>query len=182
MRTFPRVHSDRYALSVLATILGGSMSSRLFEEVREKRGLAYYVKTWPEKFYETGHLVTQSGTDINKIDEAVKVILAEYQNIALGRKAIAAAELRKAKEYLKGRLILTLEDSHQTASLYGESELLENKVRTPAEIISQVDKVAASDLTRVAQKIFVNQRLNLAVIGPYKKESRFEKILTNFRG
>lgn len=178
VRAFKRVHPDRYALSVLATILGGNMSSRLFTEIREKRGLAYYVRTSTERFYETGNLVTQAGTDINKAQEAIKVILEEYQKVANGKWQMANSELKKAKEYLRGRLVLELEDSHFVASLYAESELLENKVRTPREIIEGIEKVTVEDVARVAQKIFLSKNLNLAIIGPYKDKEDFAKILT----
>ena len=173
VRGFKRTHSDRYVLSVLATILGGNMSSRLFTEVREKKGLAYYIKTSIGRFHETGYLVTQAGVDVNKIEEAIKVILAEYQKAV----SVTAEELKKAKEFLKGRLILALEDSRAVAALYGESELLENKIKTPQEIIKGIEKVTLEDLARVAKKLFLPKNLNLATIGPCKQKSRFAKIL-----
>jgi len=177
VRAFKRTHPDRYVLSVLATVLGGSMSSRLFEEVREKRGLAYYIKTSVERFYETGHLVTQAGTDLKKIKQTIQVILDEYRKISRRAFLPSQAELKKAKEYLKGHLILRLEDSRQVASLYGESELLEEKIRTPEEIIQGIERVSCSDIARVSQKIFLPKNLNLAIIGPYKSENQFAKIL-----
>lgn len=176
VRAFKRAHPDRYVLSLLATILGGNMSSRLFTEVREKRGLAYYIRTATERFHETGNLVTQAGTDVGKIDEAIKVILAEYQKVSRAEKK----ELKKAKEYLKGRLALGLEDSHFVATLYAESELLENKVRTPEEIIKGIERVTVEDVIRVAQKIFLPKNLNLAIIGPYKNETQFDSLLKKF--
>jgi len=174
---FKRIHQDRYVLSVLATILGGSMSSRLFEEVRGKRGLAYYVRTETECFHETGYLVTQAGTDINKIDEAIKVVLAEYYKVQSSKFKVQSEELKKAKEFLKGRLILDLEDSHAVASLFGSSLLLEGRIRTPEEMIKGVEKVTPADIQRVAKKLFLPENLNLAIIGPYKKPEKFEKIL-----
>lgn len=175
-KAFERTHPDRYVLSLLATILGGNMSSRLFTEVREKRGLAYYIKTSTERFHETGNLVTQAGTDINKIDEAIKVILAEYQKVS----RVEKKELKKAKEYLKGRLALALEDSHAVAALYAESELLENKVRTPSEIIKGVEKVTVNDVARLSRRLFLPKNLNLAIIGPYKNETQFDSLLKKF--
>lgn len=180
VRAFKRIHPDRYVLAVLATILGGNMSSRLFTEVREKRGLAYYIKTDTSRFQETGHLVSQAGVDIGKIQEAIKVILNEYRKMANSEGQIANSELKKAKEFLKGRLILALEDSYGVAELYADGELLENKIRTPEEIIKGIEKVTVSDLARVAKKIFLPKNLNLAVIGPYKKEAPFLKLLTRF--
>jgi predicted Zn-dependent peptidase len=178
VRTFERSHSDRYALSILSTILGGSMSSRLFEEVREKRGLAYYIQTSLARFHETGHLVTQAGTDINKIDEAIEVVLKEYKKLQNSKTPkLQRGELKKAKEFLKGRLILSLEDSHSVADLFARSLLLENKVRSPEEIIKGIDRVTAEDIQRVSQKIFLPKNLNLAIIGPYQKEEKFVKLL-----
>jgi len=180
VRTFERSHPDRYVLTVLATILGGSMSSRLFEEVREKRGLAYYIKTWLGQFHETGYLMTQAGTDIKKIDEAVKVILNEYRKITIHDSRFTNHELRKAKEYLKGHLILSLEDSQAVASLFGGSLLLEGKVRTPEKIITGIEKVTPADICRVAKNIFLTKNINLAIIGPYRDESKFEKLMRKF--
>jgi predicted Zn-dependent peptidase len=187
VRTFPIDHPDRFAGDLLATILGGGASSRLFMELREKRGLAYYVRTSSDSFQDCGTAVTQAGVDLTKIEEAIKVILEQYRRIKnyestplrqgfMGQ-GIKNEELKKAKEYLKGRLILELEDSQAVASLYVSQELLEKKVRTPEEIMKEIDRVTADDIVRVAKKIFVNSGLNLAVIGPFEDKSRFEKIL-----
>ncbi len=178
--TFKRSHPDRYVLSVLATILGGGMSSRLFEEVRERRGLAYYVRTSLGHFRETGHLVTQVGTDPRKIDQAIKVILTEYQKIGRDQSEMILDELKKAKEYLKGHLILSLEDSHAVAGLCGRSLLLDGRVRMPEEIIAGIDKVSLADIQRVSRAIFLTRNLNLAIVGPYKDEARFVKSLASF--
>jgi len=180
VRTFARSHPDRYNLSVLATILGGSMSSRLFEEVREKRGLAYYIRSSVSRFHETGHLVTQAGVPINKIGEAIQIVLKEYRKMANGEWRIANSELKKAREYLKGHLILSLEDSYNVADLFGSSLLLEGKIRTTDEIIKGIEKVTIKDIARVAKKIFLPKNLNLAIIGPYKDESQFDRLLKKF--
>jgi len=187
VRAFPHAHKDRYVMAVLATILGGNMSSRLFTEVREKRGLAYYIKSDINTYFDHGYFVSQAGVDINKAEEAIKVILEEYNKIsnvptqgwsASGRKSQnSKLELNRAKEYIKGKLALSLEDSHGMASLFVEDLLLDGKVRTPAEIIKSVEKVTIDDISRVAKTIFVNQGLNLAVIGPYKNKEKFAKLL-----
>lgn len=174
-RAFPRGHKDRYVMALLAIILGGNMSSRLFTEVREKRGLAYYIKTDVNTYFDNGYLVSQAGTDINKAEEAIKIILNEYQKIS-GDK-ISNQELKRAKEYFKGKMALGLEDSKGLATLFSEDLLLDGKIRTPQKIISGVEKVSLSDLKRVGKKIFTNQGLNLAIIGPYKDKKKFEKIL-----
>jgi len=175
--SLPRGHKDRYVQSVLATILGGNMSSRLFSEVREKRGLAYYVRTGVETYDGTGNLVTQAGVTVAKIEEAVNAILKEYQKIQDSRFKIQEKELKKAKEYLKGKLKIDLEDSQDVAHNYVDSLLLEGKVRTPQEIIKGVEAVTGADVVRLAREILKPEKMNLVVIGPYKQAAQFEKLL-----
>lgn len=182
VRGYNLSHPDRYGLGVLATILGGGMSSRLFIQVRERRGLAYYVHSAVEHYVDLGHFVTLAGVDLNKIEEAIKVILEEYAKVstqggsASGGK-ITSEELTKAKEFLKGRLILELEDSKSMASIFGSSEILENKIKTPEEIMAKIDRVTLDDLKRVSADIFKLEKLNLAIIGPFEDGQRFEKLL-----
>lgn len=175
VRGYPLSHPDRYVISLLATVLGGSMSSRMFIQVRERRGLAYYVKTLPEFFLDNGYLMTQAGVDVGKIDEAIKVILEEYQKISSQK--VGERELKKAKEILKGRLILSLEDSHSVAQRYVLQLILEDKIRPLQQTIKLIDKVTTKDIQRVAKDIFRPENLNLAVIGPYNNEERFLKLL-----
>jgi len=174
-RGYPNSHPDHYVLSVLAIILGGSMSSRMFIQVRERRGLAYYIQTSKDFYLDTGYLVTQAGVDVNKIDEAIKVILNEYWQIV--EKKVDLKELNKAKEFLKGRLILALEHSDAVAEKYALQALLEKKIKDPQEIIETVDKITSEDIQRVAKDIFAPEKLNLAIIGPYNDEERFLKLL-----
>src|SRR5581483_4996668 len=167
VRTFS-VHDDRrHALSVLATILGGGMSSRLFHEIREKRGLAYYVRTNSENYQDVGTLVSFAGIDAKRADEAVKVIVDEYKTIANPKNRISKTELKKAKEYLKGHLVLELEDSRSVAVNYGSQELLEDSIENPNDVLVNIDKVTAEDVERVAQKYLVPSKLNLAIIGNF---------------
>lgn len=175
VRTFSYSHPDRYILAILATILGGGMSSRLFHEVREKRGLAYYVRTSSDHFLDAGSLVTQAGVDLRRIEEAVKVILAQYYKMT--KRISQKKEIQKAKEYLKGHLILELEDSRGVASLFGSQEILEKKIKTPEEIIRKIDGVTADNIQNVAKDIFLDQKLNLAIIGPFEDGKKFQKIL-----
>ena len=175
VKTFPYSHPDRYTLAVLATILGGGMSSRLFHEVREKRGLAYYVRTLSDHFLDAGTLVTQAGVDLKRAEEAVKIILLEYRKMVQQR--CRREEIAKAKEYLKGHLILELEDSKGMASLFGSQEILERRIKTPEEVIQKIEQVGIEDIQRVAKQIFVEQKLNLAIIGPFEDGKKFEKIL-----
>lgn len=174
--SLPRNHPDRYVQAVLATILGGNMSSRLFTEVREKRGLAYYVRTSIDSFAETGHMATFAGVTLNKIEDAVKAVLEQYQKISkVGN--VTQDELVKAKDYLKGKLLIELEDSLQVALEYTDSWLLEGRVRTPSEVVRGVEAVTSEDIARLAETILQQQRLNLVVLGPYKKPESFMKLL-----
>lgn len=176
VRGNPLGHPDRYAEAILATILGGNMSSRLFLEVREKRGLAYYIHTDAEHYRDNGYLATAAGVDTRRVQEAIKIILQEYQKIVKDF-TVNQKELEKAKDFVKGRLILELEDSRNVASLYGSQELLEGKTRTPKEIMAGVDQVSVFDIARVAREFFANERLNLALIGPDQDEAKLKKIL-----
>ena len=174
-RGLPSAHPDRYNLSVLATILGGGMSSRLFLNVREKRGLAYYVSARVSGYHDTGTLAAAAGVDLKRIDEAIAVILAEFAKIA--KTKVSARELKKAKEYIKGGAALSWEDSRTVAFAYGADELFEGRIRTQEEVMREIDNVKAGDVLRVAQFLVTNSKLNLAVIGPFKDQERFEKIL-----
>lgn len=182
VRAFRRGHQDRYALAVLSTILGGNMSSRLFSEIREKRGLAYYVKTDVDTFHDTGSFVVQAGVDVGKIDQALKVALEQMKLASLmsGKGSVSNSEVKKAKEFIKGRYILELEDSREVADIYVRRFLLEGKILTPEEFLKKIDEVKREDVIRVARKVFVEKHLNLAVIGPYSKKKdgqRLKKLL-----
>ncbi len=168
-------HSDRYVLAVLGNILGGTMSSRLFIEVRAKRGLAYSISAGAEEFRDTGFFAVSAGLRLSGLEEAIKVILGELDLIRA--KAPSASELRRAKDYFAGRMLLSLEDSYRTAMFYTAQELLEKKIETPEEVLKKVEKVTVEDIQRVAKDIFVSQKLNLAVVGPFKNEKKFAKLL-----
>ena len=172
-----RGHEDRFSEAVLDSILGGGMSSRLFIEVRERRGLAYAVRTSSEHYKETGYLSTYAGVDLKRIDDAIKVILEEHYELASGKKPISEKELNKGKEYLKGHLALSLEDTKAVDGFFGIQELMLGKAETPSDVIAKIDKVTVDDVYALAKKFFKPERLNLAIIGPYKDSSRFEKLL-----
>lgn len=174
VRSYNLVHPGRYQMGVLTAILGGGMSSRLFIEVREKRGLAYYVRSSDEEYSDVGNFVTQAGVDVVRIDDSIKVMLEEFQKI---KEKVKEEEIVKAKEYIKGRFTLELEDSRSVAALFATDEVLENTVRTPEEIIKKIDEVTIEEVQKVARDIFRHEWLNLAIIGPYKEEERFRKLL-----
>jgi len=175
VRGYNLFHTRRYVQDILAVILGGMMSSRLFIEVREKLGLAYYVRTESEANSDTGCLATRAGVDNKNVEKAVTTILREYRKIS--REKIAPGELKKAKEYIKGKTALVLEGSDDLASFYGVQALLEKKILTPKEIYAKIDEVSPRDVMGAARDIFQPKNLNLAMVGPFKDKSIFEKIL-----
>jgi len=177
VRTVPLNHKDKYALSVLASIFGGGMSSRLFHEVREKRGLAYYVRTSSDHYQDAGTLVSTAGVDPKRVDEAITVILNQYHGIANSKFPIADKELKKAKEFIKGHLVLEIEDSRAVAGFYGLAEILEDKIETPSEYMEKINQVTLDEVTDAARTYLVEKTLNLAVIGNFPDGQRFEKLL-----
>lgn len=179
-RAFGLTDERRYGLAVLSVILGGGMSSRLFHEVRERRGLAYYVRSMADRYQDVGMFVTQAGIDHRKVEEAVSVILSEYHQIASSKLRVTTSELAKAKSFIKGHMILGLEDSRGVAELYGNALLLEGKIRPFSEIIEKIEGVTIDDVVSVAQDLFVPEKLNVAAIGPFEKgvEKKIESLLT----
>jgi predicted Zn-dependent peptidase len=169
-------HPDRFSLGVLATILGGGMSSRIFMEIREKRGLAYYADCLPDFYTDSGYFVARAGVRLEKIEESIKIIQELFFDLV--KQKPSQKELNKAKEFLKGRLILALESSHHVATRYAGQTLLEDKIRRPKETLALIDKVTANDVQRIAKDIFKPEKLNLAVIGPYRSQARLNKILS----
>ncbi len=175
VRTYNIFHPQRYTLELLEIILGGMMSSRLFVEIREKLGIAYYIKTNSEIDSDTGYLVTQAGVDNKNVKKAISTILKEYKKIS--QKKVPKNELKKAKDYIKGKTALLLESSDAQASFYAGQELLEKKILTLKEIFKKIDKISQSDILKVAKDIFQPQKLNLAIIGPFKDKEKFQKLL-----
>ncbi len=172
----------RFAEDVLKAILGGGMSSRMFTEVRERRGLAYAVRTSNFNYIHTGSFQTYAGVEPGKAVEALKVILAEYAKMTdIQTAKITPEELTKAKEFLKGHLALSLEDTSEVGETYGVNELLMGEIITPEDMVKAVDKVSLEDVIAVARHHFQAQRMALAVIGPYKSEASFSSIIYNFQ-
>jgi predicted Zn-dependent peptidase len=176
VHSYPLEHPDRYVLQVLSTVLGGGMSSRLFTEVRERRGLAYYVYGLNHSYTDAGSLYAQAGVDINRIDDAVSTIAAELRKIAA--EAVPTEELEKAKSFSKGRFVLQLETSQGLIMFGLRRETLESRTPDPEEIVAEIGKVTADDVSRVAQDLLDRQGINLAVIGPFDDAERFEQLLS----
>jgi predicted Zn-dependent peptidase len=173
--SYPLQHPDRYALQILATILGGGMSSRLFTEVRERRGLAYYVFGINHSYTDAGSLYAQAGVDINRIDDAVSTIARELKTIA--SESAPTEELEKARAFAKGRFVLQLE-SPQGLIMFGlRKEVLEGAAQDPEDVLAGLDAVTGEDVSRVAGDVIGRNGLNLALIGPFEDAERFEKLL-----
>ncbi|HEY9456897.1 MAG TPA: pitrilysin family protein [Gaiella sp.] len=173
-RSYPHGHPDRYVLQLLSTVLGGGMSSRLFTEVRERRGLAYYVFSANQSYADAGTIGAQAGVDLTRIDEAVETIVAELRRIS--RESVPAEELEKARSFAKGRFVLGLESPHATIMFGLRREILEGGAVEPTEVLEGLDAVTTEDVARVAADLLGGE-LQLALIGPFDEPERFEPLL-----
>ena len=175
VRAFNLFHPKRYTQEVLAVILGGMMSSRLFQKIRTELGIAYYINAVSEVDPDTGTLFTQAGLDNKNLEKGILAILDEYKRIS--QEKVPPRELKRAKEYIKGKTSLSLEASDARASFYAAQELLENRILTPEEIFRKIDRISQEDILELASEIFKPERLNLALIGPFKNKEKFQKLL-----
>ena len=167
LHAYPKEHPDEYTLDILSVILGGNMSSRLFNEVREERGLAYDVGSFVRRFHETGAFVVAAGVDNKHFEEALRVILSVLDGVT--RKDVGDEELKRAKEFYLGQLELGLENSMNHMLWVGDQIVTLGSTKAPSEVIKRVAKVRAEDLKRVARDLFKSRLLNLAVAGPLEK-------------
>jgi len=152
------------------------MSSRLFVQVRGKRGLAYYIGSDTEFFSETGVINARAGLNLEKVEEAISVIKEEFNKTKNGD--VTEKEQLKAKDFLKGRTALKLENSFEVAEWFADKELLEGKIETPKEELEKIEKVTLSDISRVANRLFIPEKTNLAIIGPFEDQDRFLKLIS----
>ena len=173
-RGYDLFHPQKYAQILLSVILGGFMSSRLSILIREK-GLAYDIRTSSDTTTDTGYLITAAGVDNKKVEQVISLILKEYKK--LKTKKVSAQELQKAKDYIKGMMSLSLESSDAQASFYATQELLAQKMLTPEQKFKKIDQVSINDIMKVARDIFVPEKLNLALIGPFKDKNKFQRLL-----
>jgi len=160
----PRTHPDRFALELLHVLLGANMSSRLFREVRERRGLVYEIGTQIKRFDDTGAFVIYAGCDTAKVAETIQTIFGELSRIRRG--PISRAELRRAKDYYAGQLLMGLEDTMDHMLWVGEQALTTGRIGRPEAIIEHIERVAERDIRRVASQLFVTPKMHLAVVGP----------------
>lgn len=170
-------HPLRYAAGIMATILGGGMSSRMFTEIREKRGLCYYVHTHTSYNQDCGDFATMAGVNIEHVELAIREIVKQCNKIA--KTGVTASELRKAKDLVLGHLALNYENSYVVASAFACQELLEKKITSIEEDAKKIEIVTAAQIKKVAKELFRKDNLYLAIIGPFKKtdKARFSKLL-----
>lgn len=175
VRSYHMFDDRKYPLSILSAILGGGMSSRLFQEVREKRGLAYYIGSSSDEYTDTGFFMVRAGVDKNRTMDAIKVVIDELAKARDG--GVSAKELQDAKDHVNGGMALFLEHSDNVASAYASPILFENKVLTIEEKLAKINAVTLEDISGVAKDIIKNDSLNLALIGPFKDAEPFKQIL-----
>lgn len=168
---------DFYSAKLLSLILGGNMSSRLFLKLREKMGLCYHIRVYCDNYEDSGMFSIISGLDKNRIEKAIEYILLELKNIK--NKKVTQKELLMAKEYIKGKLILNLEDSAHVVDWHLEHLMFDNKEISPEEVIRNIEKVSVDDIYRIANRIFNKNKINLAVIGPFENQwhAKLQKII-----
>jgi predicted Zn-dependent peptidase len=171
------VNPRRYVFTILNTILGGGMSSRLFQEVREKRGLAYSVYSFVSSFVDSGLLGVYAGTGIHNLRRVLQVILREMTRLA--ENSIRPKELRSAKDQLKGNLLLSLESTESRMSRLAKNEIFFHRYISTEEIIEGIEKVSAEEICSLAQGVFRPDSLSLTVLGPITEKDIPPTLLTS---
>ena len=167
-------HADRYAVDMLNTILGEGMTSRLFMEVRERRGLAYEIHSSSMHYRDTGALVVYGGVELTKVEGAVQAVLGEFQRL---RDEVPAEDLHRAIEFAVGRLDLRLEDSRAVMGWLGGQELLRASVKTPDEVVAELRAITPDRVRQAANAYLDTANAKLSVVGPYRSDARFRKLL-----
>ncbi|MEE8483563.1 MAG: pitrilysin family protein [Nitrospinota bacterium] len=166
-------HEDEVPLKVMNIILGGQMSSRLFYQIRERRGLAYYIHSGYSGYLDVGLFRVSAGVNLNKVHDAIKCAVEEIQKIKAD--PVTDEELNRAKENIKGHTDLAVEDSRRVASLYGLREILYRNIKTPDQLAEEVDAVTKEQILNVTRKYFTDVEMKLGVIGPYPKDTDWSK-------
>jgi len=170
----PTLHPDRYVLALLNTVLGEGSTSRLFLEVRERRGLAYDIHSYVSHFLDAGALTVYAGVDPKNASDTLRVVLEQLLRLRTG---IPEEDLSRARELIKGRMLLRMEDTRAVSSWIGSQELLTGTVKTVDEVVEKVDAITAEDVQRVACSLIKPERLNLAVVGPFRSDKPFHRLL-----
>ena len=174
---FDAHHKDRYVLSLLSAILGGNMSSRLFTQVREERGLAYYVRSEMDLLHDAGLLGCSAGVDPSRVKEAIKVSRQVFENLVSGKEPVTEKELERAKKYLRGKMLLSLESSNSVAQFFGFKELLLGDLMQIEEALELLEAVTLKDLERIAKLVIRNGELRFAMIGNFDNEAEIKALV-----
>ncbi|MDD4409908.1 MAG: pitrilysin family protein [Candidatus Pacebacteria bacterium] len=175
VRSYNQLDDRKYVIDVMSAFLGGMMSSRLFDKVREKMGAAYHIRTSNDGDTDVGNFSASSGVDNSKVFQVIEVILKEFNRLKVEK--VGEAELRKAKDYIKGKTLLGFESIESKISFCGAQELLTDKIISIEDVLEKIENVTAEDIQEAAKDIFKADKLNLAIIGPFKDKKEFEKIL-----
>jgi len=168
------LHKQRFHLDLLNVILGEGMSSRLFAEIRDKMGLAYGISSYVEHFLDSGALTVAASVDPTNLNKAIKAII---QQLHLLKEEIPEAEMRKAREISKGRLMLRMEDSRNVAGWLGGQEMLTGSILSVEEVEAIIDNIQVSDLQRIARELIQTEKMRLVVVGPVKNANALKKML-----
>ncbi len=168
----------RYVQQMLNAILGGVMSSRLFVEIREKRALAYAIESYSYSLADTGAIIVYAGVDNSRVESCIGAVMHELDR--LRQQPVTEAELRKVQEYHKGHLLLALESSSAVAGWGGRQELLRDRIDTVDDVLAAIDAVTPAQVQALAGRLFQEERLSLSLVGPFKNEDRFLKLLLSF--
>jgi predicted Zn-dependent peptidase len=175
VHTYDLFNKKNAILSVLSGVLGAGMSSRLFTKLREEMGVGYYVRAYNDAYTDHGFFQISAGVDNKRINEVIEAVLEECRK--LKKELVSEEELEKVKECLIGNMKLSLESSDDIANFYGGQELLKKEIKSAEEKAIEVRKVTAKQIKDIANVIFRNEKLNLALIGPFKEKTEFAKIL-----
>jgi predicted Zn-dependent peptidase len=170
----PLLHPKRFVLDLLNVILGEGMSSRLFTEIRDRLGLAYSIHSYVEHFSDTGSITIYAGVEPKNLQVAIKAILEQLSQL---KEAVPEAELAKAKELSKGRLLLRMEDSRIVAGWMGGQEVLTERILSVDQVVSIIDAITAEELRQLARELLVSSQLRLAVVGPVAEDEPLAQLL-----
>ena len=176
MPAIPYTDERRYVQGTIEAVLSSGMSSRLFQEIREKRGLVYSVYGYFRPYEDVGQGVFYAGTDLERVEETVEALIEELRKMR--DVPLPADELQRTKDLRKGRLLMGLEDSRSVASWVGSQELTYGEIRTPEEVMEKIDEVTIEQVQELAQEIFREDLLSLALVGPYSDPAPFTSLLS----
>lgn len=176
VRTYPIGHKHMAALKVISGILGGGMSSRLFQKLREEMGVTYYVRAESDLYTDHGYLAVSAGVPKDRVIEVVEVLTKEFFKFT--QEPVSSSELDKVKDYLIGTMYLELESSDALAEFYGYQSVLRQQLKTPDDFVEKIKAVTAEDISVVAKEIFIDSKLNLAIIGDITESQSLKEALS----